>query len=63
VLGKVERVLPAATRAHIQAVEQTVAFNRGEAPTAPAGLAVLVLSSAISADGGSCCTIVRRVPN
>ena len=31
VLAKVERVLPAATRAHIQAVEQTVAFDRGSA--------------------------------
>jgi len=40
-------VLPAATRAHIQAVEQTVAFERGSATTAPSGLAVMVLSSAI----------------
>src|SRR5262245_18281614 len=47
VLAKVERVLPAATRAHIQAVEQTVAFERGAATAAPSGLAVLVLSSAI----------------
>ena len=47
VLAKIERVLPAATRAHIQAVEQTVAFERGSANTAPSGLAVLVLSSAI----------------
>jgi predicted DNA-binding transcriptional regulator YafY len=47
VLAKVERVLPAATRAHIQAVEQTVAFERGSATSAPSGLAVLVLSSAI----------------
>jgi len=47
VLAKVERVLPAATRAHIQAVEQTVAFDRSGSSTAPAGLAVLVLSSAI----------------
>jgi predicted DNA-binding transcriptional regulator YafY len=47
VLAKVERVLPAATRAHIQAVEQTVAFERGSAVTAPSGVAVLVLSSAI----------------
>src|SRR5213078_4802154 len=35
VLAKVERVLPAATRAHIQAVEQTVAFEHGAALTAP----------------------------
>jgi predicted DNA-binding transcriptional regulator YafY len=47
VLAKVERVLPATTRAHIQAVEQTVAFERGSATAAPSGLAVLVLSSAI----------------
>src|SRR5262249_7550814 len=47
VLAKVDRVLPAAKRAHIQAVEQTVAFERGSATTAPSGLAVLVLSSAI----------------
>jgi len=47
VLAKVARVLPAATRAHIQAVEQTVAFERGSATTAPSGLAVMVLSSAI----------------
>ena len=47
VLAKVERVLPVAARAHIQAVEQTVAFERGSASSAPSGLAVLVLSSAI----------------
>jgi predicted DNA-binding transcriptional regulator YafY len=47
VLAKVERVLPAATRARIQAVEQTVAFESGSANTAPSGLAVMVLSSAI----------------
>src|SRR5262245_49708749 len=47
VLAKVERVLPAATRARIQAVEQTVVFERGTATTAPSGLAVLALSSAI----------------
>ena len=46
-LAKVERVLPATTRARIQAVEQTVAFAGGEAPTAPSGPAVLALSSAI----------------
>jgi predicted DNA-binding transcriptional regulator YafY len=40
-------VLPASTRAHIQAVEQTVAFDSGSAASAPSGLAVLVLSSAI----------------
>jgi predicted DNA-binding transcriptional regulator YafY len=47
VLAKVERVLPASTRAHIQAVEQTVAFDSGSATTAPSTLAVMVLSSAI----------------
>jgi len=47
VLAKVERVLPTSTRAHIQAVEQTVAFDRGSATTAPSGLAVMALSSAI----------------
>jgi len=47
VLAKVEHVLPAATRAHIQAVEQTVVFDRGATLSAPSGLAVLVLSSAI----------------
>ncbi len=47
VLAKVERVLPASTRVQIQAVEQTVAFESGSATSAPSGLAVLVLSSAI----------------
>jgi predicted DNA-binding transcriptional regulator YafY len=46
-LAKVERVLPATTRARIQAVEHTVAFAGGAVPTAPSGLAVLTLSSAI----------------
>jgi predicted DNA-binding transcriptional regulator YafY len=46
-LAKIERVLPATTRTRIQAVEQTVAFAGGAAPTAPSGLAVLTLSSAI----------------
>ena len=47
VLAKVERVLPAATRARIQAVEQTVAFDNDAIDTAPSGLAVMVLSSAV----------------
>jgi predicted DNA-binding transcriptional regulator YafY len=47
VLAKVERVLPAATRARIQAVEETVAFDTDAINTAPSGLAVMVLSSAI----------------
>jgi predicted DNA-binding transcriptional regulator YafY len=46
-LAKVERVLPATTRAHIQAVEQTVAFDRGSVAAAPSALAVMVLSSAV----------------
>jgi predicted DNA-binding transcriptional regulator YafY len=47
VLAKVERVLPAATRTRIQAVEQTVAFDSHAVNTTPSGLAVMVLSSAI----------------
>jgi predicted DNA-binding transcriptional regulator YafY len=47
VLAKVERALPASTRAHIQAVEETVAVEPGSTATAPSGLAVLALSSAI----------------
>jgi predicted DNA-binding transcriptional regulator YafY len=46
-LAKIERVLPATTRARIQAVEQTVAFAGGAAPGAPSGSVVLALSSAI----------------
>ena len=46
-LAKIERVLPTATRARIQAVTQTVAFDGRDASGAPAGLAVMVLSSAI----------------
>ncbi len=47
VLAKVERVLPPATRARVQAVEQTVAFDNDAINTAPSALAVMVLSSAI----------------
>jgi predicted DNA-binding transcriptional regulator YafY len=47
VLAKVERVLPAATRSRIQAVEQTVAFDHDPSNTAPSSLAVMVLSAAI----------------
>src|SRR5215468_8124038 len=36
-LAKIERVLPATTRARIQAVEQTVAFAGNAAPPAPSG--------------------------
>src|SRR5215469_16069132 len=47
VLAKIERVLPAASRARIQAVQQTVAFAGDVTPTAPSGPAVLALCSAI----------------
>lgn len=47
VLAKVERVLPTLTRARIQAVEQTVVLENAAALSAPSGLAVMVLSSAI----------------
>jgi predicted DNA-binding transcriptional regulator YafY len=47
VLAKVERVLPASTRSRMQAVEQTVAFESSTAGASPAGLVVMVLSSAI----------------
>lgn len=47
VLAKVERVLPQTTRARIQAVEQTVIFERGSLAAAPSAAAVTVLSSAV----------------
>jgi predicted DNA-binding transcriptional regulator YafY len=47
VLAKIERVLPASSRARIQAVEMTVAFAGGTVQTAPPGPSVLTLSSAI----------------
>src|SRR5215469_3814316 len=47
VLAKVERVLPATSRARIQAVELSVAFSGNAPATAPSSLAVLALSSAI----------------
>jgi len=47
VLAKVMRVLPEATRAHIQAVEQTVIFEDRSFHRTPSVLAVTVLSSAI----------------
>jgi predicted DNA-binding transcriptional regulator YafY len=47
VLAKVMRVLPEATRAHIQAVEQTVIFEDHSFHRTPSVLAVTVLSSAI----------------
>jgi predicted DNA-binding transcriptional regulator YafY len=47
VLAKVMRVLPETTRAHIQAVEQTVIFEDSSFRVAPSVLAVTVLSSAL----------------
>src|SRR5215472_9953222 len=47
VLAKIERVLPAASRIRIQAVEQTVALAGAAVPTAPSGSVVLALSFAI----------------
>jgi predicted DNA-binding transcriptional regulator YafY len=47
VLAKVERVLPQATRTRIQAVEQTVIFERSSFHAAPSAAAVTVLSSAV----------------
>jgi predicted DNA-binding transcriptional regulator YafY len=46
-LAKVERVLPAATRERIQAVEQTVAFEDMQTSAMPSGLVVMMLSSAV----------------
>src|SRR4051794_26076008 len=47
VLAKVERVLPAATRERIQAVEQTIIFKNSSLQATPSLLAVVVLSTAI----------------
>jgi len=47
VLAKVERVLPQTTRARIQAVEQTVIFERGGLAATPSASAVTVLSTAV----------------
>ena len=47
VLAKVERVLPAATRERIQAVEQTIIFKNSSLKATPSLLAVVVLSTAI----------------
>jgi predicted DNA-binding transcriptional regulator YafY len=46
-LAKIERVLPQATRTRIQAVEQTVIFERSSFHVAPSAAAVTVLSSAV----------------
>src|SRR5215469_12615548 len=47
VLAKLERVLPQATRARIQAVEQTVIFERSTFQAAPSASAVTTLSVAV----------------
>jgi predicted DNA-binding transcriptional regulator YafY len=58
VLAKVERVLPQVTRTRIQAVEQTVIFERNTLPVAPSTSAVTVLSSAVQA--GQCVRLQYR---
>jgi predicted DNA-binding transcriptional regulator YafY len=58
VLAKVERVLPQATRTRIQAVEQTVIFERSAFHAAPSAAAVTVLSSAIQT--GQCVRLQYR---
>jgi predicted DNA-binding transcriptional regulator YafY len=47
VLAKLERVLPQATRARIQAVEKTVIIERSTFPAAPSASAVTMLSAAV----------------
>ncbi len=46
-LAKVERVLPAATRARVRAVEQTVAIESSQALATPSSQVVAALSSAV----------------
>ncbi len=58
VLAKVERVLPQTTRARIQAVEQTVIFERGGLAATPSASAVTVLSSAVQT--GQCVLLQYR---
>ncbi len=58
VLAKVERVLPQATRTRIQAVEQTVIFERSFFHAAPSAAAVTVLSSAVQT--GQCVRLQYR---
>jgi predicted DNA-binding transcriptional regulator YafY len=48
-LAKIERVLPEATRARIQAVERTVVFGQRIAEAPPPTLAVTTLSAAVQA--------------
>jgi len=57
-LAKVERVLPQTTRARIQAVEQTVIFERSSFHAAPSASTVTVLSSAIQT--GQCVRLQYR---
>jgi predicted DNA-binding transcriptional regulator YafY len=58
VLAKLERVLPQATRARIQAVEQTVIVDRSTIPAAPSASAVTMLSAAVQA--GQCVRLQYR---
>ncbi len=58
VLAKIERVLPRATRARIQAVEQTVIFERSSFHAAPSTSAVTVLSTAVQT--GQCVRLQYR---
>src|SRR5215472_12516535 len=51
VLAKLERVLPQATRERIQAVEQTVIFERSAFHAAPSASAVTMLSAAVQTGG------------
>jgi predicted DNA-binding transcriptional regulator YafY len=54
VLAKIERVLPEATRARVQAVEQTVVFERSSYHATPRTTAIAVLSSAIQSERCVC---------
>ena len=58
VLAKVERILPQTTRTRIQAIEQTVIFERGSLPASPSTSAVTVLSSAVQT--GQCVCLQYR---
>src|SRR5215469_18640773 len=61
VLAKLERVLPQATRARIQAVEQTVIVERSTVPAAPSASAVTMLSAAVQT--GQCVHLQYRGAN
>src|SRR5690242_2562921 len=58
VLAKLERVLPQATREHIQAVEQTVIVERKAFLAAPSASAVAMLSAAVQT--GQCVRLRYR---